>query len=291
MTIVRKQVLEQVGGWAEWCITEDAELGLRIFEQGYEAHYIPHSYGRGVMPDTFIDYKKQRFRWAYGAVQILKHHMSSLFGLRDSRLSAGQRYHFIAGWLPWFADGFNLLFNLAAIGWSLAMIWAPKMVDPPMLLFSLLPVALFLFKTAKLIYIYKSRIGASTLQTLFGGLAGLSLAHTISRAVLQGIFTRGMPFIRTPKHARQTGLRSVIASAREEILLLIALWLAVYAIVEINGVDSADMLFWVGVLLIQSVTYLATVLVAFVAAMPGWSAQRIGIREIERPEVLLTENE
>ena len=60
MTMVRKQVLEQVGGWAEWCITEDAELGLRIFEQGYEAHYIPHSYGRGVMPDTFIDYKKQR---------------------------------------------------------------------------------------------------------------------------------------------------------------------------------------------------------------------------------------
>ena len=40
MTMVRKQVLEEVGGWAEWCITEDAELGLRIFEQGYEAHYM-----------------------------------------------------------------------------------------------------------------------------------------------------------------------------------------------------------------------------------------------------------
>ncbi len=26
-----------VGGWAEWCITEDAELGLRLFEAGYEA--------------------------------------------------------------------------------------------------------------------------------------------------------------------------------------------------------------------------------------------------------------
>ena len=288
MTMVRKQVLEQVGGWAEWCITEDAELGLRIFEQGYEAHYIPHSYGRGVMPDTFIDYKKQRFRWAYGAVQILKHHARCLFSRRDCRLNAGQRYHFIAGWLPWFADGFNLLFNLAAIGWSLAMIWAPKQIDPPMLLFSLLPVALFLFKTAKLIYIYKSRIGASTLQTLFGGLAGLALAHTISRAVLQGIFTKGMPFIRTPKHAGQSGLRSVIASAREEILLLIALWLAVYAIVTIQGAESADTLFWLAVLLIQSITYLAAVIVAIVAAMPGWSARLIGIREIERPEKLLS---
>lgn len=291
MTMVRKQVLEEVGGWAEWCITEDAELGLRIFEQGYEAHYIPHSYGRGVMPDTFIDYKKQRFRWAYGSVQILKHHARSLFSLRDSRLSPGQRYHFIAGWLPWFADGFNLLFNLAALGWSLAMVLSPKTIDPPMLLFSLLPVALFFFKTAKLIYIYKSRIGASTLQTLFGGLAGLALAHTISRAILQGIFTKGLPFIRTPKHAGQNGLWSILSSTREEILFLFALWLAVYAIVVVQGVDSADTLFWLGVLLIQSISYLSALLVAVVAAVPSWSAQLIGIREIERPEVLLNNME
>jgi hypothetical protein len=32
-------------------------------------------------------------------------------------LTAGQRYHFVAGWLP-VADGLNLLFNPAAIGWS-----------------------------------------------------------------------------------------------------------------------------------------------------------------------------
>ncbi|MCK5395006.1 MAG: beta-(1-3)-glucosyl transferase, partial [Gammaproteobacteria bacterium] len=181
--------------------------------------------------------------------------------------------------------------NLAALGWSLAMVWAPKTIDPPMLLFSLLPVALFMFKTAKLIYIYKSRIGASTLQTLLGGLAGLSLAHTISRAVLQGIFTKGMPFIRTPKHAGQTGLRSVIVSVREETLFLIALWSAVYAIVLIQGADSADTLFWIAVLLIQSITYLAALVVATVAAAPGLSARLIGIREIERPEVLLSNTE
>ena len=86
-------------------------------------------------------------------------------------------------------------------------------------------------------------------------------------------------------------MRSVIASAREESLMLVALWLAVYAIVDIHGVDSADTMFWIGVLMIQSITYLAALLVAVVAAMPGWSAQLIGIREIERPEVLLDEPE
>lgn len=291
MTMVRRQVLKQVGGWADWCITEDAELGLRIFEEGYEAHYIPRSYGRGLMPDNFIDYKKQRFRWAYGAVQILKRHASGLFSLRDSRLSLGQRYHFIAGWLPWLADGFNLLFNLAALLWSLAMIVAPMHVDPPMLLFSLLPVGLFTFKALKLFYIYKSRIGASTLQTVLGGLAGLSLAHTISRAILQGLFTNGMPFIRTPKLANRHGWRSAIAAVREELLILIALWLAVWGVLVVDKAGSADTLLWVGVLLIQSLAYLAALVVSIVAAVPQWSARHIGIRAIERPEPMVKEAE
>jgi exo-beta-1,3-glucanase (GH17 family)/cellulose synthase/poly-beta-1,6-N-acetylglucosamine synthase-like glycosyltransferase len=285
MTMVRRQALEEVGGWAEWCITEDAELGLRIFEEGYEAHYIPRSYGRGVMPDTFIDYKKQRFRWAYGAIQILRRHTRGLFSLRHSRLSLGQRYHFVAGWLPWLADGFNLLFNVAALVWSLAMILAPKNVDPPMVVFSLLPLSLFIFKAVKLFYIYKTRIGASTLQTLAGGLAGLSLAHTISRAVLLGFITKGIPFFRTPKLAEHQTWRSALAMVREEVILLAGLWLAAAAVVIELGVDAPDMLLWVVVLLVQSLSYLAAVLVSFVSTMPNLPASYIGLRDMERPSI------
>jgi cellulose synthase/poly-beta-1,6-N-acetylglucosamine synthase-like glycosyltransferase len=98
MTLIRRQALEEVGGWAPWCITEDAELGLRIFEEGYEAFYTPTSYGRGLIPDTFMDYKKQRHRWAYGAIQILRQHAAHLLSDKMKRLTRGQRYHFIAGW-------------------------------------------------------------------------------------------------------------------------------------------------------------------------------------------------
>ena len=55
MTLVRRDALEQIGGWAEWCITEDAELGLRMFEHGYEAQYLPKSYGRGLIPESLLD--------------------------------------------------------------------------------------------------------------------------------------------------------------------------------------------------------------------------------------------
>ena len=58
-----------------------------------------------------------------------------------------------------------------------------------------------------------------------------------------------------------------------------------------QGVDSVDTLFWLGVLLIQSLTYLAALLVAVVAAVPEWSARLIGIREMQRPEKLLSNTE
>jgi cellulose synthase/poly-beta-1,6-N-acetylglucosamine synthase-like glycosyltransferase len=107
------------------------------------------------MPDTFIDFKKQRFRWAYGAMQILREHSGSMLR-KDGGLTGGQRYHFLAGWLPWLADGFNLLFTGGAIAWSVAMIVsssdASTALDPPLLTFSVLPLTLFAFKLMKLIH-------------------------------------------------------------------------------------------------------------------------------------------
>ena len=101
-----------------------------MFEKGYSAAYAHESFGRGLMPDTFIDYKKQRFRWAYGAIQIMKGHARSLFRGQGSELTRGQRYHFIAGWLPWIADGLNIFFTIGALLWSAAMIIVPPKTLP-----------------------------------------------------------------------------------------------------------------------------------------------------------------
>jgi exo-beta-1,3-glucanase (GH17 family)/cellulose synthase/poly-beta-1,6-N-acetylglucosamine synthase-like glycosyltransferase len=276
MTMVRRRDLEEAGRWGDWCITEDAELGLRIFERGRQATYIPRSYGRGLMPDRFIDYKKQRYRWAYGAVQILRRHAGSLLRKGRSKLTLGQRYHFVAGWLPWIADGINLLFNLAAIGWSLAMIAAPRHVDPPLPIFAILPLALFVFKAGKLVYLYRTRVGASLTQTMAAAIAGLSLAHTIARAVLSGMVTSKKPFFRTPKMEHAGRLRRSLAAAREEILILTALWLAAYGILQGPGTDSPDMILWVVMLMTQSLSYATSLLMAVVAGFPRLPAGGLG---------------
>ena len=275
MTLVRRSVLEELGGWGEWCITEDAELGLRIFEAGHEAMYLSYSYGRGVMPDTFLDYKKQRCRWAYGAMQILRRHRSELFS-RRSALSGGQRYHFLAGWLPWIADGFNLLFNLAAIAWSIAMIVAPAQVDAPLLMFSMLPLSLFVFKLAKMLCLYRVRVKASLRQTVAAAMAGLALSHTVGVATLKGMLSNNMPFVRTPKCAAPSPLKKALAAVREEILMLLGLSLVALTLALMpREYGSPDLRMWCAVLWVQAIPYAAAVLVSFVSAF-CWSARWLG---------------
>ena len=74
MCLLRANVLRNVGGWAEWCLTEDSEVSVRLREAGYRGIYLRETFGRGLIPDTFDDYKKQRFRWTAGPVQQLRRH-------------------------------------------------------------------------------------------------------------------------------------------------------------------------------------------------------------------------
>jgi exo-beta-1,3-glucanase (GH17 family)/cellulose synthase/poly-beta-1,6-N-acetylglucosamine synthase-like glycosyltransferase len=268
MTLVRRSVLDSLEGWAEWCICEDAELGLRVFEAGYEATYLPNSYGRGLMPDTFVDFKKQRFRWAYGAMQILRQHAHELFIGGRTKLQRGQRYHFVAGWLPWIADGFNLIFNAAAVGWSIAMMARPERIDPPLMVFSVLPLTLFTFKLVKLVHLYTHRVGLGVRATFAAAIAGLALAHTIGRAVLKGLVTRSEPFFRTPKRAERSALLLALAGAWEETVVMVALLGAAWGVHRIpTELANPDRRVWVIALTIQSIPYAASLVVSLASAL------------------------
>ncbi len=277
MTMVRRSALDEADGWGEWCITEDAELGLKIFERGHEALYVPRSYGRGLMPDTFLDFKKQRFRWAYGAVIILRAHLAELLGLKQTALTRGQRYHFVAGWLPWMADGFNLIFNLAALAWTVGMVVSPRTFEPPLLIFALLPLSLFGFKVLKLLTLYRRRVRATVQQSLGAALAGLALSHTIARAMLTGLLTRKIGFFRTPKMADAPAVLRALADAREEALLFVALWLGAWSVLRVQDENILDVRIWSVVLVVQSLPYAAAVLLSLISALRNLPARLVGV--------------
>jgi cellulose synthase/poly-beta-1,6-N-acetylglucosamine synthase-like glycosyltransferase len=99
MGLIRRSVLDEIGGWNEDCITEDAEASLRILGRGYRGVYHQVPWGEGLMPLTFDGLKKQRFRWALGGIQILRQHWRELVPLAPHRLqlTRAQRLHYLVG--------------------------------------------------------------------------------------------------------------------------------------------------------------------------------------------------
>ena len=113
MGLIRRVALEQLGGWDEWCITEDAELSLRLLRAGWTGWHMDQSYGKGIMPLTFEALKGQRYRWCFGGIQILRMHWRSLLPGRPSkenRLTTGQRWAYLSGAIQWYGDVLGLVF-------------------------------------------------------------------------------------------------------------------------------------------------------------------------------------
>ncbi len=106
------------------------------------------------------------------------------------------------------------------------------------------------------------------LQTAAAAVAGLALSHTISRAVLSGLFTSDKPFFRTPKMVGKSALVESLAVSSEEILLMCALILSAAAIAFGQKMETLDINLWVTVLLVQSLPYAATLLVALISGLP-----------------------
>lgn len=268
MTAVRRSALLEVGGWSEWCITEDAELGFKLLEAGYRCVYMPKSLGRGLMPDTFAAYKAQRHRWVYGAMQIAKRHAKALRS-RESKLTLAQRYHFVAGWLPWFADAFALVFAVGALVWSSLMIVDPKQFDVPMVALSAVVLLLFLVKVAKTIWLHAAKTGNGLGSAIAATVAGLGLSWTVGRAVWLGLFSSSQPFLRTPKCEGKVALWQALGAARAEAILFVLGTVAAVAIARTSQPGDVAAIVWVMVLVIQCLPHGISVLVAVVSALSG----------------------
>jgi len=265
MTIVRRDVLEKVGGWSAWCITEDTELGLKLFEGGYSAAYLPQSMGKGLTPDTLGAFMSQRYRWVYGAMQIMKRHARGIF-LGHTKLSWAQRYQFLCGWLPWISDGLGLIVTLFALVWTALMTAAPNYFDVPMEALSAAAIVLFGAKTLKTLLLYPQKVGSGVTGALLASTAGLALTHTVGKAVLAGIATSRKPFLRTPKCQDPAHLKEVLQLVWQEISLLALCALAVVAMIFIRGFDDPAATLWMTMLAIQSLPYAATLVTACLSA-------------------------
>jgi len=201
MLMLRRSAFEAVGGWSSDTIVEDTELGLRLFEAGWQARYTNRRYGWGLLPDTFKAFKTQRHRWAYGAIQIIKKHARHMLPSAKG-LTPRQKEQFVAGWTFWLSD---------ALGVAVAvmnLIWVPVIVlfgmTLPMMALTIPILTAFVVNVLHCVLLYRKRVGAALPQILGAALAAMSLQLTVGQAVLAGLVKDSLPFARTEKGGNAT---------------------------------------------------------------------------------------
>ena len=70
--LVKRSVIEELGGYDPYAIAEDAELTLRITQKGFFLPIVPTSITWEQEPETLSVYLKQRTRWLQGNLYIVE---------------------------------------------------------------------------------------------------------------------------------------------------------------------------------------------------------------------------
>ncbi|HEY2812402.1 MAG TPA: glycosyltransferase [Acidimicrobiales bacterium] len=228
MGLLRRSVLEGMGGWDEWCITEDAETSLRMLKSGYSGVFVPTAYGRGIMPLTFASLKSQRFRWCFGGMQILRGHWRELMPWDrspDNRLSISQRLDYLISGLQWTNDLVNLAFTVILLTMGVVFLTGGHIgLRPLQGAVVLLPVAIITSGLVRALWALRARTGISNKRALLAFANWLSLSWTVSMACTQGLLRAEGVFMRTPKTSEGHRLLSAMWSARTESIIAAVVW-------------------------------------------------------------------
>lgn len=80
--LIRRSLLEELGGWDEQALTEDAEMSIRIYQAGYLIKFIPYAVTWEQEPETLRVWFRQRVRWARGNNYVLEKYFAQVFRIR-----------------------------------------------------------------------------------------------------------------------------------------------------------------------------------------------------------------
>jgi cellulose synthase/poly-beta-1,6-N-acetylglucosamine synthase-like glycosyltransferase/exo-beta-1,3-glucanase (GH17 family) len=293
MCLMRRAAMDMAGGWAGDTICEDTDLGLAIIEHGWLTHYTNHRYGRGLLPDTYEAFKKQRHRWAYGGFQIVKKHWRR-FLPGASRLTRDQKREFSLGWLNWL--GAESLGVLVAI---LNLIWVPIVafadIAIPDRILTLPIIMSFFVSLIHFVAMYRLRVAVKWGQMLTAMVAAMSVQWTVSRAVAQGLITEHLPFARTSKGGLSR--MSIEFQAFWEAVIGVLLLVGAAVLVVTNGTKQIrEIYIFAFVLVLESLPFLAAVAIAIleqsrINSFEFWrstavrTAELIGLRPVALPNV------
>jgi cellulose synthase/poly-beta-1,6-N-acetylglucosamine synthase-like glycosyltransferase len=187
----RRACIEDAGGWHWDTLTEDLDLSYRAQMRGWKFDYLPDVVVPAELPPHVEAYKKQQFRWAKGSFQVVRKILPSVL---KAKLPLKVRCMALLHLTGYFVHPLMLSVLLLTLPVGLLVPGAFR-VFPISIVAGLGPPLLYLTATATQHKSILKRMSIFPLLVIVG--FGLSLSTTV--AVLEGLFSKGGAFIRTPK--------------------------------------------------------------------------------------------
>lgn len=266
LCLIRKKALEEAGGWAEWCLTEDSEIAIRIHALGYAGYYLRDSFGYGLIPETFEAYKKQRFRWSVGPSQQFQQHWRLYRPWRTTSLTLMQKMAEIFHSLAFF---FNELPNLLlSIPILIICLWFAIVHQQifllPIVILILIPIAIvrnFINQWVKI-----RLLGGNWFDGLCSSIALRSLTYTRYSAFIQAWCSKTILWKRTEKFKIRPNLGRAFSSCKVELLIGTFYLIVIFLLIPFVHFRHLDLIFliWLG-LINQALSYLSAPLMAILA--------------------------
>ena len=84
--VIRRKILDEIGGWDVHAMAEDTELSFRIYSMGYKIKLMPLSVTWEQEPQTLKVWFRQRVRWVKGNLYVLIKNFPVLFKPKVRRI-------------------------------------------------------------------------------------------------------------------------------------------------------------------------------------------------------------
>ena len=80
-------LIQKLNGWDEEALTEDSELSIRIYEEGYKIKFIPYAVTYEQEPESWKVWIKQRMRWVRGNNYVISKFFKEIPKFKNRRLA------------------------------------------------------------------------------------------------------------------------------------------------------------------------------------------------------------
>lgn len=225
MGLIRADLMREGLKWDENCITEDVEVGVHINSLGLKGIYIDENLGKGLMPFDYVSLIKQRQRWAYGNMQVIKKDFFTV--ILNKALSTKQKFDFFAQLVTWFH--LELVIAVIYLGSNIIESFSytsKNIVQITDLMLILLMVSLI----GNLLYfLIGLRKEASLLNRFKAFLSHYGLLYVMSSSWIICLLGQKLGFIVTKKekHSNKIPFRQYSHEFTIILILLIGLWITI----------------------------------------------------------------